>query len=770
MADSSSSSSSSSSLTSTGGSNGLGIVGLNSGIDTTSTIKKIMKYDRAPLDRTNQKIQLLQWKEEAYRTQNTALSSLKDSAFDLKMESSYNTREIFSSDSQVTDASATTNATNGSYAVKVNKLATFAANSSTEDPKSTTKGVLLSSLVTGTTKSMITIDHSHNSFKMTVDGVQTTVDLSKLSGTYTAGDKGGKSLDHLADKVERRIKKAFHAAGYDDVVVKVKVTSTNQLEFYTDDGLAHNITVGNAGSNTVLSELGFKDGASIAPLDTSASLYNMRDQFVNSADYFTSKSTPTDAFSFAINGQTFQFTNNDSIDSMIKSINSASAAGVKVYFDQDSDKLMFTATESGDYNHGRSGIVVSDTDGVLKSLFKIDQANSTVGENADFSINGAPFNQASNFITMNGVTFNLTGTGSSTVSVSSDTKDSVKKISDFITAYNTALSSMYTQITQARPSKGGKHYEPLTDDQKESMSEEQVTKWNKLAQEGLLNNDAILINAATTLRSQMSRVVYTPITLSGGSLTETINFTPTSNQFSFKLGDQTKQITLDAKAYATTDLKSVLQERLDNAFGVNRVRVSLNDNKVAFMSQNIAMTISSGSQNDALSKLGFISGNSVSPSFNTLSQIGITTGDYSENGKLHLDTNKLTAALEKDPEGVLRLLTNTQDVKPTSDKPGETIKAAKLTTDSQGVFVSLYAALGTHAKKLTDEAGLAGASDANSRIGKEIIKDNTDISTLEKRLAAEEKRLWKTFNNMEKSLGKLGNQSSMVSNLLTPSG
>ena len=54
MADSSSGSNG---LTSTGGSNGLALVGLNSGMDTAGTIKKIMKYDRKPLDRTNQQSQ-----------------------------------------------------------------------------------------------------------------------------------------------------------------------------------------------------------------------------------------------------------------------------------------------------------------------------------------------------------------------------------------------------------------------------------------------------------------------------------------------------------------------------------------------------------------------------------------------------------------------------------------------------------------------------------------------------------------------------------------
>jgi flagellar hook-associated protein 2 len=762
---------------STGGVNGLGIVGLNSGMDTAGTIKKIMKYDRKPLDRTNQEVQLLEWKEEAFRTQNTALSSLRDSVFDLKMETAYDTRKIDNSSPDVVDATTDKNAVNGSYAVKVDKMATFSTNCSTDDPTSTTKGVFLSSQVIGTAKSLITIDKSKHSFDLTVDGTRTTINLSKLSGKYSATGEdhakgltpliGGpsKSLTRLAENIEREIKKALHKEKIDDISIKVKVTSNNQLEFYTDDGLKHNITLNSIANNSILSDLGFKDGATVSTVDTSTSLFNLRDQFVNGQGHFTAKSSPTDSFQFTINGQTLKFTNNDSIDKIVSGINS-SAAGVKAFFDTANNKLMLTATESGDYNHGRPGIVVDDTDGVLKTLFKIDQANSTVGENAEFSVNGTPFKQAGNSFTINGVTLKLTGTGSSTVNVSSDTTNIVKKIGDFITAYNTALSGMNEQINKTRPTKSGKHYDPLTDDQKEQMTEEQIKKWEKLGQEGLLNNDRLMITTVNDLRSKMSRVIETPISLEGGSLAGSVNVTEASNQFSFTLGDTTKIIKLDPKVYSAAALKSALQAKLDESFGVNRVKVSATDNKISFTTQNVQMQVNSGIQNDILSQLGFMNGDSKNTSYNTLSQIGITTGDYSENGKLHLNTAKLTAALEKDPDGVIRLLTNNQQVNPVSESASDKANAAQLTADSQGIFTGLYAALNTNIKRLTDEAGLPGGGDANSKIGKDIMKKNNYIDTVQKRLDSEEKRLWKVFSGMETSLNKIANQASMVSSMM----
>ena len=97
--------------------NGLGIPGLNTGIDTKSFIDKIMKYSRMPLDRLKQKQQTLIWKQEAYRTQNTALSQLKDLVFNLKLQSSYSTKTVSSTNSQIVSATANSGAANGNYSI-----------------------------------------------------------------------------------------------------------------------------------------------------------------------------------------------------------------------------------------------------------------------------------------------------------------------------------------------------------------------------------------------------------------------------------------------------------------------------------------------------------------------------------------------------------------------------------------------------------------------------------------------------------------------------
>ena len=176
---------------------------------------------------------------------------------------------------------------------------------------------------------------------------------------------------------------------------------------------------------------------------------------------------------------------------------------------------------------------------------------------------------------------------------------------------------------------------------------------------------------------------------------------------------------------------------------------------MTFTTNNSALTVTSGTQNNCLNLLGFSSGDNVSASYNTLSQIGITTGDYTENGQLTLDTSTLTTALANDPDGVINLLTNN----------GEN----STNTSEEGIFTQLYNSLSSNIEKLTSEAGVTGSSDANTTIGKQVTLDNNNITTLTTKLTQEQNLLWTKFDNMETMLTQLNNESSELSSMMSSS-
>jgi flagellar hook-associated protein 2 len=101
----------------------LRIGGLVSGMDIDSIVEDLMKAHRLPVQKMEQDKQILEWKQEDYRNINTTLRSFRDTAFDMRLQSTYLTKKSSSSDENVVTATANPTVATGSYTVKVTSLA-----------------------------------------------------------------------------------------------------------------------------------------------------------------------------------------------------------------------------------------------------------------------------------------------------------------------------------------------------------------------------------------------------------------------------------------------------------------------------------------------------------------------------------------------------------------------------------------------------------------------------------------------------------------------
>lgn len=89
------------------------------------------------------------------------------------------------------------------------------------------------------------------------------------------------------------------------------------------------------------------------------------------------------------------------------------------------------------------------------------------------------------------------------VTVSNDIDGAVEKVKAWVEAYNTTLIYMNTELTERRynnKEKYGGTYDPLTSDQKEEMTEDEIEKWEVKAKSGMLRGDSILFSAYSTTR------------------------------------------------------------------------------------------------------------------------------------------------------------------------------------------------------------------------------------------------------------------------------
>ncbi|MDO7906570.1 flagellar filament capping protein FliD [Paenibacillus sp. JX-17] len=139
-----------------------------------------------------------------------------------------------------------------------------------------------------------------------------------------------------------------------------------------------------------------------------------------------------------------------------------------------------------------------------------------------------------------------------------------------------------------------------------------------------------------------------------------------------------------------------------------------------------------------------------------LASMGITTGQYFENGKLYVDEAKLTKAIESNPEGVTSFFQGTA-----------------ATSTKSGLFNKFYDKLNGVLDQISKKAGTSKLSSDTTKaylpeslMGKELKEYNKRISTLQDRLNDMETRYYKQFTAMEQALSNFNNQSASLTNFL----
>lgn len=139
-----------------------------------------------------------------------------------------------------------------------------------------------------------------------------------------------------------------------------------------------------------------------------------------------------------------------------------------------------------------------------------DGATRIEGQDAIIYLNGARFESNDNTFAVNGLTITATETtglnddGSrKTVSLttSDDTDAIYDMIRDFFTEYNSIINEM-DKLYNAESSKG---YEPLTDEEKSELSDEEIEKWEAKIKDSLLKGDSTLNSVAQAMKNAMQQ-------------------------------------------------------------------------------------------------------------------------------------------------------------------------------------------------------------------------------------------------------------------------
>jgi flagellar hook-associated protein 2 len=138
------------------------------------------------------------------------------------------------------------------------------------------------------------------------------------------------------------------------------------------------------------------------------------------------------------------------------------------------------------------------------------------GRDAEIYLNGAQFTSSSNTFTINGLTITALGVTTTltadqikngdadgdalTVTTSTDTQGVYDQIKDFLSSYNSLINTMTSYYNADNTSE----YEPLTDDEKDAMTDTQIEKWEEKGKSGVLRRDTTLSALMNVMTSAMA--------------------------------------------------------------------------------------------------------------------------------------------------------------------------------------------------------------------------------------------------------------------------
>lgn len=165
----------------------------------------------------------------------------------------------------------------------------------------------------------------------------------------------------------------------------------------------------------------------------------------------------------------------------------------------DANMLVSNMLDSSEFVAGQVGTAVE----ALEHPAVSEGASKVDGQDAIILLNGAEFTSSSNEMEINGLTIEALGKtdGELTVTVSNDVSGLYDKVKGFIKEYNELINEMM-KLYNADSASG---YEPLTDEEKEAMTESEIDKWEEKIKGALFRRDSTLDSVIHTMTNAMAK-------------------------------------------------------------------------------------------------------------------------------------------------------------------------------------------------------------------------------------------------------------------------
>lgn len=425
------------------------ITGMNSGLDTESIISELVSAYKQKGTKYEKAQTKISWKQEAWKSLSSKTYSFRTGLDKMRFSSGYNLKTTSVSNASKASITASNNAVNGTQTLEIKQLAK--------------SGYLTGGKVAKSDGSA-------------VESTTTMGDLG-LSGEGEISVNGKQITINNSTTVSEVISKL------NDAGVKANFDATNQRIFVssTASGKDADFTI------TALDETGTDALRALGLHVKSESTTNAYKKY---ADAYSGKSD-TELEDVLKNYDTSANDSDSLIANFAKEYQAAEDETTRAEIVKGFSKFISYADAVQSKTDSEMGY---NTDGK-----RID------GQDAKIILNGAEFTSTGNTFSVNGLTINalaVTDDGEElTVTTTTDNQGIYDKIKDFLSDYNDLINSM-TKSYNAESSSG---YDPLSDDEKEAMTDAEIEKWEAKGKGGILRRDSTLSTLMSIMTGAMSK-------------------------------------------------------------------------------------------------------------------------------------------------------------------------------------------------------------------------------------------------------------------------
>lgn len=539
------------------------VTGMMSGLDTESIIQELVAVRQTKVDTLKKEQTKLEWKQDAWKELNNKIKKLYSGTLsDLRYQSSYMKKATKTSNDNLVSVIAKDSAMDSVQSLEINKLAKAGyltgAEITDKDGNKVTSGSKLVEKLGIEAGSKFEITSGGKTVEITVDenttinslvsklqsvGVKANFDATNqrlfigASGTgeekdftiTASNDSGTKALDKLGILVyDEDVKAAYQkyadlANDSDAKQSAIEAKTAELLKSYTAEKKSLESAVESLNKKQEELVKAYKEeyGSDVDITDETARAARqseLKTEIEELEDKLKAENLSEEdkaTLTADLNKAKGELSYLDGYDTNLKSIAEKTDRITELNTDYINEngtagaKTVEEATADIEGKIAKAQDVLANYDSLTGSeAVKID------GENAEITLNGAPFTSSSNTFDINGLTITCKGETAVGEKITLTTENDVSGIYDMVKNFIKEYSSLINEMDKLYNAESSKGYDPLTDEEKDSMSEKEVEKWEEKIKDSLLRRDSTL----NTVSSAMKEIMAGGYTVNGKTL------------------------------------------------------------------------------------------------------------------------------------------------------------------------------------------------------------------------------------------------------------